>query len=374
MNAELLQKYLVMFPDCMPVRGAKVSAIYDLTRGTISTFPSEYFPLFERFRTERLGEVLDSFADDDRTDIQAFVEFIDAGEYAVFADEPKRLPEIPSSWDGPYLIENAILDINAEHHDYPKLIDELDALGCQHIQVRAYSNLFRASDLRELISLCRGTSIVTIGAVLQHETGLSDAEYVSLVSSHRTLCSLVLHGAPEDRRIAVSHGTRGDLGAAVEIVLTSKTMRSSVDCGAIPKESLLAPSTGTFNELRLFNGCLNRKISVDESGQIRACPAMGQSFGHHRVTALGSVASRPNFQKNWGAKKDDIKICRDCQYRYACTDCRALLQDPADESSKPLKCGYDPYTDTWTDWASQPGAQSALLHYRSRPSLPVLGP
>jgi hypothetical protein len=59
--ADSLGKHVLLFTDCVPVEGHTASAIYDLTRGRISTFPSAYFPLIKLFRTHRLGELLDTF-------------------------------------------------------------------------------------------------------------------------------------------------------------------------------------------------------------------------------------------------------------------------------------------------------------------------
>ena len=70
------------------------------------------------------------------------------------------------------------------------------------------------------------------------------------------------------------------------------------------------------------------------------------------------VKSKP-FQKYWNIKKDDIKICRDCEFRHICTDCRAYREDDADMYSKPLKCGYNPYIAKWnTEEGHQTVAES----------------
>jgi len=47
--------------------------------------------------------------------------------------------------------------------------------------------------------------------------------------------------------------------------------------------------------------------------------------------------------------KDQVAVCRDCEFRYVCTDCRAYTQDADDPYSKPAKCTYDPYTATWAN-------------------------
>jgi hypothetical protein len=41
-------------------------------------------------------------------------------------------------------------------------------------------------------------------------------------------------------------------------------------------------------------------------------------------------------------------------------------------SSPRLKCGYDPYTDAWTDWRQRPGAAATWETYRKRSLLPIL--
>ncbi|MNX99984.1 hypothetical protein D3C86_1324620 [compost metagenome] len=71
----------------------------------------------------------------------------------------------------------------------------------------------------------------------------------------------------------------------------------------------------------------------------------------------------PAFKEHWFTKKDDIAVCRDCEFRYVCTDCRAYVEDPADAYAKPLKCGYDPYANVWEDWSTNPLKQQAITYY-----------
>lgn len=367
-------EYVFLLPDCMPVKGHAASAIYDLTRGRISTFPSEYYPFIAAFRQQRLGEILDAQTEDDRGAFLEFLEFLLDNEYAALLADPGMFPAISSSWDAPGVLEDAIIDVDARHHDYGKLIAELDALGCQHLQVRSYSRVFGISDLAALARLCHGTSIQTLQAILAYDPGQSDDDYAAVVLGCPRLIGLSLHSADAERRIVVDRGTRGSATAltSVEIMLTPKALESHLDCGTITVGALLVPSRPTFNELQHFNGCLNRKLSIDADGHVRNCPAMARSFGHHRDVALSEIAAQAAFQRAWRVRKDEIEVCRDCPYRYACTDCRAFLVDPAAEHGKPLKCGYDPYTDSWTDWSAQPQAMATMAEYRKHRRLPVL--
>lgn len=76
---------------------------------------------------------------------------------------------------------------------------------------------------------------------------------------------------------------------------------------------------------------------------------MTHSYGNISTVELSDVLMLDAFKKPWSIKKDDILICRDCEFRYICVDCRAYRQDEGDWLSKPLKCNYDPYTATYND-------------------------
>lgn len=367
-------EYVFLFSDCVPVEGAAASAIYDLTRKHISTFPSAYFPFFALFRARRLGEIVDALSPEEHEGFLDFLDFLLEQEYVAVVADAAAFPAISRAWDAPCAIHNAIVDVRGQHHDYRKIVAELSGLGCQHLQVRGYAGVFGLAELDELARLCRGSSIQTLEAILAHEPGRSDDDYVAVVGAHRLITGLTVHSAPQERRLAVDYGARGDAATllTLEISMTVKPLESALDCGQIGKRQLLPPTTPTFNELQQFSGCLNRKLAIDERGEVRNCPAMRGSFGDHRAVSLAQVVADEAFRRVWAARNDEIEVCRDCPYRYACTGCRALLSDPGVEDSKPLKCGYDPYTDTWADWQSRAGAAAALAHYQARVHLPIV--
>jgi len=374
-SSEAGDKYVMLFADCVPVKGATSSAIYDLTRHAISTFPSEYYPLFELFRAHLLGQIFAMFAEQDRENLCEFLQFLHSSEYMMLVQDPAAFPAMSSRFDPAHVVSHAVIDVNTEHHDYRKIVGEIDALRCAHLQIRSYSMLFGLEDLEELAHLCHGTSILTLDALLAHEPERCDDDYAAVVRDNRILSGLAVHSANGERTIRVDYGLTGSSAelVAATITVTPKQLGSHFDCGTIGRADLLQPSTPGFNELRAFNGCLNGKVAIDERGQIRNCPAMARGFGDHRQTALADVVTSIAFQGPWHYRKDDIEVCRDYQYRYACADCRAFVDKPGnEETSKPLKCGYDPYSDSWSDWRTRPSSVATMRDYRRRVHLPVV--
>ena len=136
-------------------------------------------------------------------------------------------------------------------------------------------------------------------------------------------------------------------------------------CGQC-RTNLFNTSNQFFTESLHHNSCLNRKISIDAEGNIKNCPSMPESFGNIRDTTLMEAIEKPGFKKYWNITKDQIAVCKDCEFRYICTDCRAYKEDPDDDYSKPLKCGYDPYAGVWEEWSTNPLKQKAIDFYGMR--------
>ncbi len=90
---------------------------------------------------------------------------------------------------------------------------------------------------------------------------------------------------------------------------------------------------------------------------------MAQSFGNIRDTTLEKALNHKDFKNYWNITKDQIDTCKDCEFRYVCTDCRAFIENPDDKFSKPLKCGYSPYTNKWQEWSVNPLKQRAMKFY-----------
>ena len=86
---------------------------------------------------------------------------------------------------------------------------------------------------------------------------------------------------------------------------------------------------------------------------------MAENFGNISNKSLEDALANPGFRKYWNLTKDKVGVCRDCEFRYICTDCRAFTENNHKNSegldiSKPLKCGYDPYTGKWEPESNHP--------------------
>jgi len=361
-NAEM---YVHLFADCMPVKGASVMAIYDLTRNDIILLPQEYYEWISNMASDKIGKLIAQLQDEEKERFVEFIGFLYTNEYITFVEDPSIFPPLEETWDMPAIIQNAVIDVNLLAHDFNKIFKELDTLGCHFVQIRCFSNLLNEDSIYALVSSCYHTSVQSIELLLKYNACIADKFYIKLVEDHPIISSLIIHSALEEKVLDVDYGCNEVAGEYIkkQIQLVTEIIDSHHHCGIIAIGNFCAPTVSTFFENKLFNGCLNRKISIDALGEIKNCPSMPESYGNISNTSLDNALNGTAFKNKWKITKDQIEVCKDCQFRYACTDCRAFVEKPADLYSKPLKCGYDPYNNEWKDWSDNPLKQKAMQYY-----------
>lgn len=262
---------------------------------------------------------------------------------------------LPTEFDLPSLIHDAIIEVG-EETDIAGLLQQLEGLQCKHLEFRfpagAAAILLRKAET--IFSGIRNSAFETVSFLVPY------ALYVTAGAFKEEH----IRQEPRIRNIIV-YSTPPDAGSVSTdpLSFTADDLSSPTCCGAIG-ELYFFPHLQSYLEGLQHNTCLNRKMAIDAGGNIRNCPSMQRSFGNTRDTALREAIARPGFRDLWRISKEQVSTCKDCEFRAICTDCRAYLENPDDLFSKPLKCGYDPYTCTWEEWSTHPAKQAAMRAYQ----------
>ena len=107
----------------------------------------------------------------------------------------------------------------------------------------------------------------------------------------------------------------------------------------------------SFTDAHHHHTCLAGKIAVTTSGDVIPCIfARNQQCGNIVNSSLAEILSGQSLNNCWHTTKDSINKCKDCEYRYACSDCRPLAQGTDPEKcwlAAPKNCSYNPITGTW---------------------------
>ena len=99
------------------------------------------------------------------------------------------------------------------------------------------------------------------------------------------------------------------------------------------------------------NTCWYGKLVVTEEGNILPCVfARNIILGDSNRQTLKDIIESPQTEKYWYMDYSKINVCKDCEYRFACTDCRPLaFSKEGNIFEKNLRCTYNPYKGEWND-------------------------
>ncbi len=345
-----------LFASCVKVKGACRSAIYDLQNSQYYLIPNTLFSLFNEEDVLEINP--NDFTEEQLQVINEYVSFL-IDKNLIFKIEEAELPLFPkldTEWDYPSIISNAIIDIKENSTlDWEILLQQLIEVKCYNIQIRFFTNV-DSKKIQEICDVFKNSILYSIEFLLPYNANDPIQNWETLVENNLRVRSIILYGA--DRTETINNKNKGFSG----IYLLQEVIHSESHCGIILPD-YFSTNISSYTESLQFNSCLNRKISVDADGNIKNCPSMKQAFGNIQDTTLLEATEKQGFKKLWNITKDQIHVCKDCEFRHICTDCRAYVEDPEDIHSKPLKCGYNPYTGEWQAWADIPTKQVAIQHY-----------
>jgi SPASM domain peptide maturase of grasp-with-spasm system len=332
-------KKIRLFACCIPVKGAKRSVICDIQRNTYKPIPNSMYEFLVKYENYSIEDIKNDFPIEDHDTIDEYIDFLLKEEITFFTDNPEFYPKLEPKWKSASKITNAVIDNNEySTHDYASIFNQLDELRCLNIEIRFF-DIYSIDKLEGILSLTANGTLRCIDVLLKFDNTLTDkTKLKDILTRHLRVNNIFVHSTP-DYLIE-------DLNRDDNLIYTSQVIENETHCGIINRSNF-SSNQNLFFESMSFNSCLNKKISIDTSGQIKNCPSMSISFGDIQNTDLRSVIEIEEFKKPWDVTKDQIDICKDCEFRYICTDCRAYVKNENDPFSKPLKCNYNPYLAIW---------------------------
>jgi SPASM domain peptide maturase of grasp-with-spasm system len=344
LNNNLLQvpldKYFYVYAYCFITVGLNRISLLDTRLQKVYLFNIQANEIFQKLKKRRVGEILDSLNGEDKYNFIEFIYFLINNELGRYVNNIELFPDIEYAWDEPRIIKKALIDVRKKWHNFSNIFDQLNHLGCRYIEIRAYRYL----NFYEIYNIARhlsNDSIRSLNIILPFFSFFDKTTKLDEIIEKIPRLILSFYNTPKEDKKYFEEKIKNNIFAKNNIFLSSISINGCDNCGKINVKYMKALSLEEYMENKLFNGCLNRQIGIDENGQIKNCPSMQYSYGNIDNVKLIDIVNNKDFIKTWHIKKDDIHVCNECELRSICIDCRAYIQDANDIFSKPLKCNYD---------------------------------
>lgn len=351
--------YFNLFSNILVTKGVKRILISDLQRDKSELFPLELYDIIEELRNESIEEVITSYDSEYQYLVNEYVEILIQNEFGFITQDSwdYNFPPLSYEFISPNEITNAYLQIN-DLNVLSKLNNSLSNLGTEHIVIH-YNHYLKLEDFKFIEEAFHNSTVTSIEIFSLYNNDINENFFEMLDSASKRLYHIVLYACK-------------DLSLRLEDKYKFKVtfVEENIQINSCGKIDLKYFNTNLLKvlEAKNYNSCLHKKISIDVEGNIRNCPSMPQSFGNIKDTTLEDALSHPDFKRYWNITKDSIEVCKDCEFRYICTDCRAYTEmthksEKGLDVSRPLKCGYNPYNNEWEEWSKNPLKKKAINYY-----------
>jgi len=322
---------LYLMPCCPLVKGYNASCIYDLQRNNIYRFPNKYLSLFKVKDDNKMIGINES---KDLNDSR-FINDLKKSQLCV-NDKNKNFRAIDTRRDYSHnIFGNCIIDRSEKStFSLKKCAELLDNALCEAITIRYFYPISLEKLTKDLVAFNNSTvRSLEIHFKPKNDIQIEDLEKIK--EQFGRVCKIFIHSQSVDKLILN--------GEDFAVQFSISSIENNKQCGFTSEFNMNA-QTQFYIESKNHNNCLYRKIAFDQDGLIKNCPAMKESFGsiYDKNIDLTKLLTNKNFTKFWNINKDKIDVCKDCEYRYACLDCRCFRMNE-DIYSKPKKCKYNPY-------------------------------
>ncbi len=337
------QSYFALHACCIPVKGMTRSIMYDLNRKDYQYIPNAMTDLLHANKHRTIAELLNDVGEADKETAVEYFEFLLEHEFIFLCprNDLNRFPPISHRFETPSLITNAVVDLSlASAYDPESVFIQLAELGCRDIQIRT----FDACELlfySRLLDSAQEKGFKSIELLACYHPSLLPDKLIRFVNQYKFTAFILVHGAPFKRRIQDAVYEMHLIQFEPVQLEHGKAYRQT-DC------SYFSISPKILAEAMNHHLYFNRKVAIDHLGFVKNAESCTGHFGNVTTHLLKEIVEQTDFQRIWSARKDDTRVCKDCEYRYMCVDNRPIFWDEHNACwAHHEPCRYDPSRALW---------------------------
>jgi len=334
------ENYLIFFPVCILTKGYQRSVILDLQRAILDFIPNDLYEIYMNHNKKKVADILQNYDTQDKEIVTEYIDFLVKNEYAILGTQhdAEHISELSLKYNFCGKITNCVCEYSKflfeNMQTLLKIIDE--KLGCSAMQIICKETINMA-ELSEFVQKFKDITFLNhLEIILPYSHEYNEKNVNTLLLKNFIINRLTFYSAPFDEIKDLKH---------TFVIYLRENLKNN-KCGIVDK-SYLTQNIYHVTEAHHYNTCLHKKLFIDGNGNIKNCPFSENTFGNILNDDIEKIIKTASFKKFWRITKDKIKVCKDCEFRYICTDCRVFIKDKNDIYSQPSNCYYNPYIAKW---------------------------
>lgn len=330
----------ILYACCVPVEGVSRSIIYDLQRLDYIFIPNTLFEILDKYRGLTLQNIQNKYDIEHSEDIENYFNFLQTKEYLFYTDTPNLFPKMGLEWDNPALIYTATLCIQKNAvYNLEYTLQNLLQLGCRHF-LFVIEEVWDIADFTNLLLNIKNNYIFSLEINTQYNPCIIKEQWFTFISAVPQIFAINFYNAPfSDFYKKNEQAQMGNIHFYTKDIPTQ---------GISPNKNHFTTNIAHFTESQTYNTFYNRTVCIDKNGYIKNGLHTDRIFGNIGVDEIDIIVKKDNFQQLWFSNKDNIAVCKDCEFRYMCTDsCIPVFDENAKVYKIDTLCDYNPYETVW---------------------------
>lgn len=320
------------FEDCIPVRGYVRSLLCDLTRRRHHFLPNDLTDILQKNIINK-DEYASTENFDDYFDFLIENEFI----FETTENELELYPPMSLEWDYASKISNAVLEIGQEEkYDVCNVLSQIMNLGCRFFTI-IFDYTANIDELTKIVETFEYSSVYTVEFICKHNPRIEKEQLHDFLQKYNRISYIAFYDADQNL-VEETEGMRSNIVYSKETINHSK---------CLVNPAYFTNNVSFFTESQKHNTFLNRKLSINKNGDILNYLGYKNTFGNVNIQDIENIISTPEFQKLWFVCKEQVDVCKDCEFRHICIDSREPLQRSDGSWYFQQECNYNPYICKW---------------------------
>lgn len=328
-----MRKYYRFHECCKIVKGANRTAIYDLQRLNFYFIPNSVIEVFIDYENKKIETLFTDYSTQKEQLIKYF-DYLLSNEIIFLTDNRETFPVMSSVFEKPHFLDFLYIEIDyLQKFKIDFLENLIDRTGVDHMVIISTSNSIK--NFETVLNLLDDSRVKLITFIsIFHDNLIKKA--TNLKTRYERLKKIVFFNSPveylkidEDEDIEYFNNTLGER-------LTRRIM--GVNNFTLNIKSYL--------ESLKYNLYFNRKAYINNIGDVKPSYIHEEYFGNIENENFKEIIFKDGFQDFWKLTKDQIEVCKDCEFRYMCPDNRIPINSK-NKYYHHTDCNYNPYTNAW---------------------------
>lgn len=300
--------YLKLFAHNILVGGKEKSCIYDLHNNDVVMIPNIFADIINDCKQHPIKAVQENYAPDDPEVFDQYVQFVINKNLGFVTEEPHLFGELNTDWNQPHHIQNAMIAYNEKSDfDLKEVILTLDELLCRQLEIRVDSTAFSIDDLSKELAVLNSKIFRSVTLLLRYHPSMTAEAMEQFYTNIPKLGYVFIFDSPATRELESYKG---------KVLYSDKKLADYPFGDASGNNSKYIVNITYFMEALRFNPFYNKKVAIDEMGNIKNDLMLSQVFGNVKNDDLKTVVEDEAFQELWHAGPDKIRNVQDSALRY----------------------------------------------------------